>query len=275
MKRKITLLMLFALMAVSGMAQNKPGWVYNKPTPENNTYLYVVESATGLTDAEARSQAVVRVFQSTAMRMGMPVNSEDINSAVQSGKDFNVISAQYNIPINKVCEFTEKTENGYRVFILCQVAKTGNTVVEFADFSGCYEVKQFKNSTALVKSIFIPGMGQMGKRRYAEGVFTLLGEVALVGGGVGCYFGAKKQLNVMKDMNTTYDDFMKAKKNYQTFRVSSYVCYGAAAALYVLNLYRAYAALPRYKHKKEMSFYPSVNNVNGDMAFGLGFTYKF
>lgn len=273
MKRKITFIIMFALMAVSGVAQNKPGWIFNKPTPENSSYLYVVESAMGTTDLDARNAAFARVFQTTAMRLGMPVNSEDIQNAVQSGKDFNVISAQYNIPINKVCEFTEKTDKGYRVYILCQVAKSGNVYAEFTDFSGCMEEKQFKNSIALVKSIFIPGLGQMGKRHYAEGVFTLLGEAALVGGGVGSYFIAKKQLNVMKDMNTSYDDFMKAKKNYQTCRITSYVCYGAAAALYVFNLYRAYAVQPRYK--KDIAFYPSVNSVNGDMAIGLGFTYKF
>ena len=77
----------------------------------------------------------------------------------------------------------------------------------------------------------------------------------------------------MKDVNVTYTHLMKAKKNYQAFRTVSYVCYGAAGALYVFNLYRAWAALPRYN--KDMAFYPSVENVNGDMAIGIGFTYKF
>lgn len=273
MKRKITFIIMFALMAVSGVAQKKPGWVYNKPTPENSSYIYVVESAMGTTDLEARNAAFARVFQSTAMRLGMPVNSEDIQNAVQSGKDFNVISAQYNIPINKVCEFTEKTNNGYRVYILCQVAKNGGLYTDFTDFNGCSEEKQFKNSTALIMSIFVPGLGQMGKRRYGEGTVTLLGELALVGGGVSTWWLSKKQLDVMKNMDVSYNDFMKAKKNYQTFRTISYVCYGTAAALYVFNLYRAYAVQPRYK--KDIAFYPSVNSVNGDMAIGLGFTYKF
>ena len=119
MKKQIVLTITLALLGLSSFGQDKPGWIYNKPTPENNSYLYVVESATGTNELEARNQAFARVFQSTAMRLGQPINSDEINRAVQSGKDFNVISAQYNIPINKVCEYTEKNAGGCRVYILC------------------------------------------------------------------------------------------------------------------------------------------------------------
>lgn len=122
---------VLAFITLITFAQDKPGWIFTKPKPSNNTYLYVVESATGTTELEARNQTFARVFQSTAMRIGQPINSDEINKAVQSGKSFDVISAQYNIPINKVCEYTEKATEGYRVYVLCQVAKTGNAYPDF------------------------------------------------------------------------------------------------------------------------------------------------
>ena len=132
MKKRFLLIFILAMIATASFAQDKPGWIYNKPKPSNNTYLYVVESATGISELEARNQAFARVFQSTAMRLGQPIDSEEINRAVQNGTDFNVISAQYNIPINKVCEYTEKAKDSYRVYILCQVAKAGNIIGQSA-----------------------------------------------------------------------------------------------------------------------------------------------
>lgn len=274
MKKQNIITIVFVLIGLSSFAQEKPGWIYNKPTPENSSYLYVVESATGTSELEARNQAFARVFQSTAMRLGQPINSEEINRAVQSGKDFSVISSQYNIPINKVCEYTEKNAGGYRVYILCQAAKAGNIVVDFDyEFNGCHDVRQYRNGTALLKSVFLPGLGQMGKRHVGEGIFTLLGEVVLVGGGVGSYMMAQNQLDIMRNPNTNYTDYMEARELYGTLKTVNVACYGAAAALYAFNLYRAYAARPKYSDN--FAFNPVVIPADNCMAYGVSLTYKF
>lgn len=139
MKNRIILTSILALLALSGMAQKLPDWIINKPTPTNSTYLYVVESATGKTEMEARNRAIGEVFRSTAMRIGQPFDSEEINRALQRGTEYYVISSQYNIPINKVCEYTDFKTSPCRVYVLCQVAKAGNIHVEFDDFNACYE----------------------------------------------------------------------------------------------------------------------------------------
>ncbi len=139
MKKRNILTFVLALFALSGMAQKLPDWIINKPSPTNNTYLYVVESATGQTEQIARNRAIAEVFRSTAMRIGQPFNSEEINSALQRGTEYYVISSQYNIPINKVCEYTDNKTSPCRVYVLCQVAKAGNIHVEFDDFNACYE----------------------------------------------------------------------------------------------------------------------------------------
>lgn len=139
MKKQAVLTFIIAIIALSGTAQKLPDWIINKPTPTNNTYLYVVESATGQTELQARNRAIAEVFRSTAMRIGQPIDSKEINRALQSGTEYYVIASQYDIPINKVCEYTDNKTSPCRVYVLCQVAKAGNIHVEFDDFNACYE----------------------------------------------------------------------------------------------------------------------------------------
>ena len=139
MKNRIIITSLLILYVGSAMAQKLPNWVTNKPMPTNSTYEYVVEWATGSTELDARNQALARVFQSTAMRIGQPFDSEEINRAVQRGDDYGVISAKYNIPIKKVCEYAEQKQSTFRVYVLCQVARSGNIRPIFDDFNACYE----------------------------------------------------------------------------------------------------------------------------------------
>lgn len=275
MNKRLLLTLFLAFLAVASFAQEKPGWIYNKPKPSNSSYLYVVEAATGETEIAARNQAFARLFLSTAMRLGQPINSDEINKAVQKGTSFEVISTQYNIPINKICEYGERNKDGYRIYILCQVAKSGNIVVDFDyDFEGCFDVKQYNNGTALLKSVFIPGLGQMGKHRNGEGWITLLTEAACLGGVYYTYSTAQKQVDIMKNANTKYTDYMTAKDKYATMKKANTICWSAAAVVYVFNLYRAYSATPKYK-KRSYVLNPTVMPTNNDMAYGLNLTYNF
>lgn len=171
MKKAILILVAFCAASLS-FAQRTPDWVLNKPTPTNSTYLYVVESAFGNSEIQARNQAIARVFQSTAMRLGQPVNSEEINRAVQSGTSYDVISKKFNIPVNKVCEYTENKTGSYRVYILCQVAKAGNIPVQFDEFNDCYEgANKFYAAEALAADGF--EIYRDGQKLYDREIRTL------------------------------------------------------------------------------------------------------
>lgn len=139
MKKEIVLTIVLLMIGIVSSAQKLPDWIINKPTPTNSTYLYVVESATGQTEMQARNRAIGEVFRTTAMRIGQPIDSEEINRALQKGTEYYVISSQYNVPINKVCEYTDNKTSPCRVYVLCQVAKAGNIRVEFDDFNACFE----------------------------------------------------------------------------------------------------------------------------------------
>lgn len=162
MNKKIFFTIVLAMNVVFAMAQKLPNWVFNKPKPTNDTYLYVVESATGQTEIEARNRAIAEVMRTTAMLIGMPFEAEEISRALQSGRDYSVISAQFDIPIHKVCEYVDKEEAPCRIYILCQVAKVGDVYPLFDDFNACYDNKKHYAEDALYVvdgySIFRNGM---------------------------------------------------------------------------------------------------------------------
>lgn len=317
MKKTCIILLLFCCV-LPGWAQMKkptfrPDWVLEAPKPENATYLYVVEHGEGNTKREAINQALARVFQSTANRIGQPINTEEFNRAVQKGTDYEVISRTMKVPVNKVCEFpVQNADQTWTVYILCQVAKSGNITVEFETSEQCTrherydkqlkaynewiakqkadsiaQIKKAKNrmnATAIAASVFVPGAGQMYKGEVGKGAGILISEAALVGGGVTCYLVGKKQLDLMQDRAIEYTAFNTAQKKYNAMRAVSYTCYGAAAALYAFNIVHAYLMPPSWSVKRRLgldgvAFYPTVLPINefsnSSYAMGAGVQFKF
>ena len=186
MKAKRNILFLFLLtLTLCCQAKREPSWMRELPKPGNETYIYVRESGEGATINDALAQAMVRVFQSTANRLGQPFDSQKVKNALLSGTDYKIISQQYNIPVNRVGVYSTQIREGtYWVYVLCQVASMGN-VTPVWDKVGMNS--QTATWVALAKSTILPGWGQMGKDHFAEGLVTLVGECALVGGGIVCY----------------------------------------------------------------------------------------
>lgn len=256
MKKQIIYTIALVLMSYVSFAQEKPGWIYTKPKPENGSYLYVVESATGRTEDEARNKATAEVFRTTAMRIGQPFNSGEINSALQSGKGYNVIASQYNIPINKVCEYSENQSNEYKVYILCQVAAAGNIMVQWSDFNKCD--RQVIDGMAVLKSALLPGLGQFHKGQNAKGVSFLVGEVVAVGGIV---VGQSMRHSYVNKMNNTNN--ANLKKTYaeraNAFTTVRNISIGAAAAVYVWNVLDA--IISKGSNRGALSYGGPVNLV--------------
>lgn len=274
--KKISLL-LFALGLFNlVMAQdNRPGWLENKPKASNSTYVYVVEHGGGRTVTEAANNALQKVMRTTMMRIKSSVGWDVVYSALQSGEDWSSVAMRYNIPVNKVCEYIEKkTDKGYIVAVLCQVAKSGAVYPEFDDFTACRDTRGYSDGGALLKSVFIPGWGQMSKRHYGSGIFTLLGEVVFIGGAVGTYYMAQQELATMQDHDVTLEAYNGAKSNYDKWRMGNIACISAAGVLYVYNLIRAYTMTPKYK-ERSLSFAPAIIPTNEGLASGLNLTINF
>ncbi len=258
-----------------------PDWIESPPIAHNSSYYFKVFDARDVDMEKARNQAIKKAFQQAMNFVSTAVNSADVYKAIEEGKNLDVISETYSIPIYVTCEFQKQRPDKVWVYwILCQIAVRGNVVPLFnTHFSECNthdlwdeKKKQVENDlekerkrvdgTALAASFFIPGAGQMYKGKGGVGAGILLGEMALVGGGVTCYFFGKKQLNVMRGVNVEYDAFRSAQQLYNTMRIVSYSCYGAAAALYIFNLCNAYMIAPSDRKFPQLTYNAAFIPVN-------------
>lgn len=241
------------------------------PKPGNETYIYVRESGEGATINEALAQAMVRVFQSTANRLGQPFDSQKVKSSLISGTDYKEISKQYDIPVNRVGIYTTQLKDGnYWVYVLCQVASMGN-VTPVWDRLGMNS--RTANWVALAKSTVVPGLGQMGKDHLAEGLITLVGEGVLVGSGIICYNVAQDQLKIMRTPGINVDDFATASNKYSSAQTISYISWGLASAVYVFNLIRAFTVQPKSSY--DLAFQPSFISTPYNVTPSMGITLRF
>lgn len=276
MKKNVFFILLMATV-LTAVAQigDRPGWTVNVPKAGNSTYIFVVERATGASYQAAYNNAIARVFQTTILRVGTVVRWDEINAALKNGSDWGSISIEYNIPVNKVCEYSEQTSkgDGYVVWVLCQVAKSGNIIPDFDEFLSCHDTRTYSNGKAALKSAIIPGLGQMGKRRYGTGIFTLLGETVLIGGAVGTYIYGKEVLDELKEASRA-QSYKRHLEEYNLVRLGNIVFTSAAAAFYVYNIIRAATITPRYK-KDPITIEPTILSDNTTLCGGIGINFNF
>lgn len=265
MKRILLSALLIVAAIVGAMAQ--PQWTYNVPKQKNDTYRYVMDAGVGATENEARTQAIARIFQQTGNRLGQPVNTAEINRAVQRGDNFEVMSSTFNIKIINVDYFAEKLKDGtWRYYLLCQVQENANIPPKFTKYHDP------DGAIAVMESAFIPGLGQMLREHKSAGAMILAGEVVLVGTGAYCYLQAHNKLDVMRTENVSYADYSKARDDYNKLKDASYVIWGAAAGLYVFNLFSAYAMKrPKYKY----AFTPVILQDEDKPMAGVAMRIKF
>lgn len=143
MKNILLLLPLFALV-VSGSAQSeqRPYWIGNIPTVQDNSYYYYrVTQGEGLDYDKAYAKAFARAIMESSWKLGLEVNTSDDLQTIEKGvaDNIKIASSHMTLPMNKVCEYTEKLveTRGVRVFILWQVAKYGNRDPKFDEFTKC------------------------------------------------------------------------------------------------------------------------------------------
>lgn len=137
--------------------------------------------------------------------------------------------------------------------------------------------KKTTNGKALAYSL-IPGVGLMMKGHKVEGTVYMVGDIALLGGGLAFMAQANKQKDIMNSHSTGIDQYKSAEKKYNSSKTAAYCCFGVAAALYVVNLVRGYVAEPKPKARLQWAVVPSVApNMYGEpnMSVNLALSYKF
>lgn len=291
-------------------AQNKkrpplPDWVFEKPQRSNNTYYYHVEKGWGETETEARNAAYTQAFMQVALKLGIPLNTEDISEAVASGTNVKMLSQRFTIPMNVACYCSRRNEEmgGWNYWLLCQIPEIGYADrARFDDFNECFKHARYdsivainaandairrqdsirtvrkSNGRALAASMFIPGMGQMLKKQGGKGTAFLLSEIVLFGGGTACYFLGKNQIKAIKDSDFSYSEYKTAKNMKNNMDIAMYACFGAGAAVHIANVVHAWCVKDKNR-PVHVTFIPSIIPINElsqpSYAMGAGVQITF
>ena len=129
--RKAFSLTLFILVISHTIeAQREPKWMKEFPKTENDTYSYKLAHGIGGSLDDARENARKDLLKQIASMMGQAFNIND------SG--ITEISSDYKIRRDQKCEYYRQNDNSQvEVFILYQVAKSGNKDVVFTEYRDC------------------------------------------------------------------------------------------------------------------------------------------
>ena len=303
-------LLIVGLLSPDMVAQNRkrpplPDWVFEKPGRSNRTFYYHVERATGETETEARNNAYTQAFMQVALKLGIPLNTEDISEAVASGTNVKLLSQRFTIPMNVACYCSRPNDEfgGWTYWLLCQIPEVGYADnARFDDFNECFKHERYdqrqidlaakaekqrqdslreirkSNTRAIVASTFIPGVGQMLKGQGGAGAAFLVSEVALFGGGTVCYFLGQNQAKIMKSTGTTYEQYTNAKNKKNIMDIAMYSCFGVGAAVHIANMIHAWYVADKHL-SANISFAPSIIPLNEysqpTYAYGAGVQIQF
>lgn len=144
--KKILIIVMSVVWAFNLSAQTivrqLPSWVTVMPkTPRRANFYYRVTCAEAPTYQEAYSKAFATAILESSWKLGVAVDvNMDMKSLEQSiSNSIDVINRQIRIPLNKVCEYSEEasTSMNIRVYVLWQVAQTGNSDPGFTEFCNC------------------------------------------------------------------------------------------------------------------------------------------
>lgn len=136
-----TLFLLVTGGLFANAQENPPYWVNQLPKPENGTYYFRVTHAEELTYEKAYVQAFSMAILESSWKMGLPVDTKNDLATIVKGVENNISirSHQSHIAINKVCEWQTKniTSNKIVLYVLWQVASSGNIEADFGYFEKC------------------------------------------------------------------------------------------------------------------------------------------
>ncbi len=224
--------------------QGRPTWILNPPFPSSgdNTFYYKVATGEDIDINRARISAIATALYEGALKIGLFVSMDQIKDVIQK-KGIPGASVDIKLPINIICDYSESliTKRGYKVWVLCQVAERGNITPKFENFDDCYPTKLKVGFNALLRSIAVPGWGQLYKGETFKGIsFMTLSLGGLTGGFIfkQLSIDAANKANSSLNHQTTRDFYNQQMKDYDTYSKISFI---TAAVFYVWNLIDAIA----------------------------------
>lgn len=259
----------------------RPTWLANRtPQPTNSSFHYQLTEGDGKTLEEARQSCLQQlsgyVEQSWKIseKSTKEVQSNEMNGKLQESSLFTfhytVDGGTVEVLATKYDEYWECLQYpdgiGYRCYTLFGIADVDSPSFDHLTFTRKYGAR------GLVRSIFIPGWGQMYKGSTVKGVCILGGEALLAGGIIIAENMRNSYIKKMKEQPKHQQTYNTKADNWSNIR-NGFI--GAAVALYVYNIVDAIVANGRKrtvanKSSVHFSMTPVLGECNG-VSFALNF----
>ena len=251
----------------------RPAWLASRtPNPSNNTFHFQTVEAEGKTLEEARQACLQHLSDYVERSWKISGKSTtDVRAEETDGKysESSVFTFQYQVDgetvevlANKYDEYWEclydPSGERYRCYALYGVADVAAPDFDRVSFTRKYGAR------GLVRSVFIPGWGQMYKGSTAKGLCILGGEAVLVGGILVAENLRSSYVKKMHEQPDHLQTYNTKADNWENVR-NGFI--GAAAALYVYNIVDALVANGRKRAVVEksvrFSMAPALGECNG------------
>lgn len=273
---------VYAQKVLSCSEPQRPAWLANKtPEPTNATFYYQIAEGQHAHLDEAKASSLINL--STYIKRTNNIdartdarievnNSHAGNSETESYQfTYTVQGEELNFTSHKMDEYWEYItypdgERKYLCYTLFAVAnQVGKSNFDRLTFSRKYGARGF------VRSLIVPGWGQMYKGSAVKGGCILGGEVLLIGG-----------IIVAENLRSSYIKKMRENpKHLQTYNTKAdnwsnirNVCIGGAAALYVYNLIDALVANGRKRSMTQKPHFALSPTTDSDCN-GISLAFKF
>lgn len=257
----------------------RPAWLANRlPKPGNGTFHYQITEGEHRNLEDARHSCLLNL--STYIKRTRHISEEAVAEIKLEQKDGTAFESEnYNfsydikgeqVTINS-CKYDEYWEylvypNGerrYRCYTLYGVADEAVVSFDRLSFSRKYGMRSF------VRSLIVPGWGQLYKGNRTKGTCILGGEVAFIAGILVAENLRSSYVKKMREQPKHLATYNTKADNWENVRN---VCIGGAAALYVYNLVDVLVANGRKRSIRQkpvhLALYPSLGDCNGmSLAF--------
>ena len=255
MKRGIisAFLLIFSTLLFAQKSSNyKPTWISKSlPIPQNNSYIFISETCSGLTIEQAREACLNQLANDRMLLSSVSVSRKSDNTTTilqknENGKFSETINKQYNIHVlidgqksilqaKAIDEYWETIHNNgqaIRMSVLYQCAVQNNPTFDYPIVTSQYGIEDNWRS-------IIPGWAQMHKGAYLKGGLIMGGSVVLAAGATLCSLTRQDYLAKMANTHSA-----SVKQQYVTrannLNTGMWTCVGCLAALYVYNIVDAF-----------------------------------
>jgi hypothetical protein len=258
----------------------RPAWLANRlPRPTNATFHYQLTEAEGKTLDEARQACLQQLSDYVAHswkisgKSSSDIQAEETDGLYKENSSFTfhyeVDGGTVDVLATKYDEYWEQVYypggSRYRCYALFGVADVAAPDFDRLTFTRKYGAR------GLVRSMFIPGWGQMYKGSTVKGVCILGGEALLAGGIIVAENLRSSYVKKMHEQPKHQQTYNTKADNWENVR-NGFI--GAAAALYVYNIVDALVANGRKRavtdKRVRFSMAPALGDCNG-VSLALNF----